>query len=129
MPTGKIRWYDPERGYGFITGDDGTDVFLPASALPEGVPTVRKGTKVEYSQIEDRRGPQAMKLEVIKSGPSVVAATRPSPDDMATIVEDLIKLLDGAEGSLRQHRYPTGAEAHKLARMLRIVADSFDVEK
>ncbi|MEE1324595.1 MAG: cold shock domain-containing protein, partial [Bifidobacteriaceae bacterium] len=32
MPSGKVRWFDAKRGYGFITGDDGADVFLPAAA-------------------------------------------------------------------------------------------------
>ena len=36
MPTGKVKFFDAERGFGFIGGDDGVEVFLHASALPEG---------------------------------------------------------------------------------------------
>ena len=50
MPSGRVRWFDANKGYGFIQTGEGTDdVFLPAAALPEGVKTLRKGAKVEYS--------------------------------------------------------------------------------
>ena len=128
MPSGRVRWFDANKGYGFITTDDGKDVFLPAAALPAGVTTLRKGAKVDYSVVEGRRGPQAMGVSVVESAPSLVKATRPKPDDMAAIVEDLIKLLDGAGTSLRRHRYPSQAESRKLATLLRAVADNFDVQ-
>ena len=38
MPTGKVKWYDVEKGFGFLSTDEGSDVFVRASALPEGVP-------------------------------------------------------------------------------------------
>ena len=60
MPSGRVRWFDANKGYGFIQNEQGADVFLPAAALPEGVKTLRKGAKVEYSVVEGRRGPQAM---------------------------------------------------------------------
>ena len=47
MPTGRGRWFDAAKGYGFITSEEGKDVFLPAQALPTGVTTLRKGAKVE----------------------------------------------------------------------------------
>ncbi|WEV63393.1 cold-shock protein [Bifidobacterium sp. ESL0732] len=128
MPSGKVRWFDSKRGYGFITDEEGNDVFLPAAALPAGTSTLRKGAKVEFSLVDGRKGPQAMDLHVLGPVPSVVRATRPKPDDMAAIVEDLIKLLDQAGNSLRHHRYPNPGESRKLATLLRAVADDFDVE-
>ena len=128
MPSGRVRWFDTNKGYGFIQNEQGADVFLPAVALPEGVKTLRKGTKVEYSVIEGRRGPQAMNVTLVASAPSLVKATRPKPDDMAAIVEDLIKLLDSAGNQLRRHRYPSPAESKKLATLMRAVADNFDVQ-
>ena len=94
MPTGRVRWFDAAKGYGFITSEEGKDVFLPAQALPTGVTTLRKGAKVEYSVVDGRRGPQAMDVRLIASAPSLVKATRPKADDMAAICEDLIKMLD-----------------------------------
>ena len=70
-----------------------------------------------------------MGVHLVGPKPSVVAATRPKPDDMAAIVEDLIKLLDSAGAKLRRLRYPMAAESRKLAAMLRAVADDFDVEE
>ncbi|AIC92125.1 cold-shock protein [Bifidobacterium coryneforme] len=127
MPSGKVRWFDANRGFGFITGDEGQDVFLPASALPAGISTVRKGARVDFSVAEGRKGPQALDLKLVGSTPSIVKATRPAPDDMAAIVEDLIKLLDSAGNGLRRHHYPAPAESKKLATLLRAVADDFDV--
>lgn len=128
MPSGKVRWFDAKKGYGFITSDDGTDVFLPLSALPAGASTLRKGTKVDFSVADGRKGPQALDVSLIGPAPSVVRATRPTPDDMAAIVEDLIKLLDSAGNGLRRHHYPSSSESRKLAAMLRVVADDFDVQ-
>ena len=72
---------------------------------------------------------QAMGVTLVASVPSLVKATRPKPDDMAAIVEDLIKLLDSAGNELRRHRYPSAADSRKLATLLRGVADSFDVQE
>ena len=121
MPTGRVRWFDAAKGYGFITSEEGKDVFLPAQALPTGVTTLRKGAKVEYSVVDGRRGPQAMDVRLIASAPSLVKATRPKADDMAAICEDLIKMLDAAG-------YPSAADSKKLATLLRAVADQFDVQ-
>ena len=128
MPSGRVRWFDATKGFGFIASDEGDDVFLPAAALPTGVSTLRNGTKVEFSVADGRKGPQAMDVTLVGSAPSIIKATRPKPDDMAAIVEDLIKLLDSAGNGLRRHHYPSSTESKKLATLLRGVADNFDVQ-
>ena len=126
MPTGKVRFFDADKGFGFIAEDDGADVFLHANALPEGVTTLKKGTRVEFGVVQGRKGAQALQVRVLDPLPSVVRATRKPPEDMTVIVEDLIKLLDGLSNGLRRGRYPDRAAASKVATVLRAVADDLE---
>ena len=126
MPTGKVKFFDVERGFGFIASDDGEQVFLHASALPEGMTSPKPGAKVEFGVADGRKGPQALSVKFLDPVPSVAKAQRKSADDMAVIVEDLIKLLDGLGNSLRRGRYPEKSAASKVATVLRAVADDIE---
>lgn len=125
MPTGKVKWFDAEKGFGFLTSDDGQEVFLHSSALPADV-TVKAGTRMEYGIADGRRGKQALSVRVLDSGPSVARAKRTPAEDMATLVQDLVTLLDNTTGQLRNGHYPQSAQSKKIAAMLRRVADDFD---
>ncbi|TAK69943.1 MAG: cold-shock protein [Actinomycetota bacterium] len=131
MPTGKVKWYDAEKGFGFVTADDGADVFVHASTLPAGVASLTPGTRIEFGVVDGKRGKQALSVTVLEPAPSVAKAVarshRKPADDMAVIVEDLIKLLDGLSNQLRRGRYPDDKHAHKVASVLRAVADDIDV--
>ena len=124
MPTGKVKFYDEDKGFGFISGDDNQEVFLHASALPAGTTGVKAGTRLEYGIADGKRGAQALSVRVLEAAPSLVKRNRRSADDMAVIVEDLVKVLDQAGGDLRHGRYPQNGA--KLAVLLRTVADQFD---
>lgn len=126
MPTGKVKWFDPERGFGFITADDGSEVFLHASALPAEAPSPKPGTRVDFGVADGRRGPSALSVRIEDPLPSVAKAHRRPAEDMVPIVEDLIRELDRASGELRRGRYPEHGRGSKLAQVLRVVADQFD---
>jgi CspA family cold shock protein len=126
MPTGKVRFYDEEKGFGFITSDDGQDVFLHATALPAGAPAPKAGARLEFGVAEGKRGLQALSVRVLQAPPSVAKRARKPADDMAVIVEDLVKLLDDIGADLRRGRYPSGSHGKKVAAVLRKVADDLD---
>lgn len=126
MPTGKVKWYDAERGFGFLATDDGEEVFLHASALPPGTTTVKQGAKVEFGVADGRKGKQALSVRVLGPTHSVAAAHRKSPEDMVGVIEDLIRVLDGVSNQLRRGRYPDRAAGGKVATVLRAVADDLE---
>lgn len=124
MPKGKIKWFDAEKGFGFIVGDDESQVFLHASALPAGEEVVKAGDRVEYSVADSRRGPQAFAVEVIQSLPSVAKNRRRKAKEMVPVVENLIRLLDDSSNALRRGHYPENGE--KIAQILRAIAEDFE---
>lgn len=126
MPTGKVKWFDAERGFGFIASDEGDEVFLHASALPAGVAAPKPGTKVDFGVADGRRGPQALSVKILDPIPSVAKAQRKPADDMAIIIEDLIKVLDSVGNGMRRGRYPEKAKATQIATMLKAVADDLE---
>ena len=127
MPTGKVKWYDVEKGFGFIQSDDGEDVFVHTTALPAGVSSLKNGARVEFGIADGKRGKQALSVVILDPIPSIVNGSRKAADNMAILIEDVIKLLDGVSNDLRRGRYPNDAHAQKVAAVLRAIADDLDV--
>ena len=126
MPTGKVKFFNAEKGFGFLSNDEGEDVFVHRDALPDGLTELKSGTRVEYGVVSGRKGNQAMQVRLLDPVPSVVRNARKPAEEMAPLVEDLIKLLDSTSNALRRGRYPDRAEARKIAGLLRAFADNLD---
>lgn len=128
MPTGKVRFYDSTKGFGFLSKDDGGDVYVRSSALPAGVAALKAGQRVEFGVVEGRRGEQALSVELLETPPSVARQQRKSPEQMETIVEDVIKMLDSLGNGYRRRRHPDPKFAAKLSSVLRGIADELDLD-
>jgi CspA family cold shock protein len=126
VPTGKVKWFNAEKGFGFLAEDDGEDVFVHRDALPGGVTELKPGQRVEFGVVQGRKGNQALSVRVLDPMPSVARATRKPAEELAPLVEDLIKMLDTTSNSLRRGRYPERGESRKIAALLRAFADNLD---
>ena len=61
--TGTVKWFNAEKGYGFITVEGGDDVFAHFSAIQgEGFKTLNEGQQVEFEVVQSDRGPQAANI-------------------------------------------------------------------
>lgn len=67
MSKGTVKWFNNQKGYGFITAEDGKDVFVHFSGLNmEGFKTLEDGAAVEFDITDGAKGPQAVNVEVVK---------------------------------------------------------------
>jgi cold shock protein len=127
VPAGKVKWYDAEKGFGFIAQEGGEDVHVRSAALPTGVGALKPGQKVEFGVADGRRGPQALQVVILETPPSVVAATRRPAEELHGLVDDMIKMLESkALPDLRRGRYPDRAVGARMASVLRAVASELE---
>lgn len=127
MPTGKVKWYDAEKGFGFLSKDEGGDVYVRAAALPAGVSGLKAGQRVEFGIVQGRKGDQALQVRLLEPTQSVSRALRKKPNDMVVIVEDLYRLLENLEKGYRGGRHPDPRDAQRTAMLLRALADELEL--
>lgn len=132
MPSGKVKWFDAEKGFGFLSQDDGPDVYVHADALPAGAAaTLKAGTRVEFGIAQGRKGDQALQVRILDAPPSVArnvrVAQRRKPEDMELIVENVIKVLDDVREGYAHGRHPSRELVKKVAPALRKLADEFEL--
>jgi len=131
VPTGKVKWYDAEKGFGFLSKDEGGDVYVRSDALPAGTPALKPGSRVEFGLVQGRKGDQALQVRLLDPQVSVAKAVskanRKKPSDMVNIIEDLYGLLENVQGSYRAGRHPDAKIAKPTAKVLRALADELDL--
>ncbi|MEB3034713.1 cold-shock protein [[Mycobacterium] nativiensis] len=135
MPTGKVKWYDAAKGFGFLSQEEGEDVYVRASALPDGVEGLKAGQRVEFGVAAGRRGPQALTVTLIDPPPSLTRTRREAapaehkhtPDELHGMVEDMITLLEGTvQPELRKGKYPDRKTARQISEVVKAVARELD---
>lgn len=132
VPTGKVKWFDAAKGFGFLSQDSGPDVYVHGDALPAGAAeTIKPGVRVEFGIAQGRRGEQALQVRILDSPVSVArnvaVAKRRKPEEMEVIVEDVIKLLEDIRDGYAVGRPPTPPFAKKVSPALRALADEFEL--
>jgi len=66
MTKGVVKWFDPQKGFGFLQNEDGMDVFIHYSEIDkEGFRCLRTGQQVEFNQIETHKGLQGKDIRVV----------------------------------------------------------------
>jgi len=126
VPTGKVKFYDKDKGFGFVSRDDGGDVFVPSSALPPGVEDLKAGSRVEFGVAAGKRGEQALSLTVLDAPPTLATARRPA-DELQGMVEDLIKLLEAkVQPPLRRGKHPDRDTGKRVALVMRAIATELE---
>jgi cold shock protein len=137
VPSGRVKWYDAEKGFGFLSQEDGgEDVYVRSSALPAGVADLKAGQRVEFGLAAGRRGPQALSVKLIEPPPSLTRTRREAagppehkhtPDELHGMVEDMITLLEGTvQVDLRKGRYPDRKVARRVSEVVKAVAQELD---
>jgi len=118
-----VKWYDTEKGFGFLTRDDGGDVFVHKAALPEGVDDLKAGQRVEFGVVESRKGNQALAVKVLDTPPSMSELRRRPAEELHGLIEDMIKVLEAKiMPELRRGRFPEKKSAQTVAQLVHAVA-------
>ncbi len=127
MPTGRVKWYDTEKGFGFLTRDDGGDVFVHRAALPTGV-ELKAGQRVDFGVVESRKGNQALAVKLLESPPSVAELRRRPPEELHGLIEDMIKVLEAkVMPDLRRGRFPDKKTSRTVAELVHAVAREMEI--
>jgi cold shock protein len=128
VPTGRVKWYDTDKGFGFLTRDDGGDVFVHKAALPAGTADLKTGQRVEFGIVESRKGNQALQVKLLDTPPSVAELRRRPAEELHGLIEDMIKVLEAkVQPELRRGRFPEKKSARAIAEAVHAVARELEI--
>lgn len=126
MPIGKVKWYDADKGFGFVSNPGDEDVFVGRQVLPEGVDELVPGQRIEFDFAAGRRGPQALRVKILDT-PRRRPTQRRKPEELGSMVQDLMTVLEvQIQPGLAAGRYPERQTGRQVAEILRAVAKELD---
>ena len=92
MPIGKVKWFDADKGFGFVSNPGDEDVYVGRNVLPEGVDELVQGQRIDFDFAAGRRGPQALRVKVLDK-PRRRTPSR-KPDELSSMLSDVMTLLE-----------------------------------
>lgn len=127
MPIGKVKWYDTDRGFGFVSNPGDEDVYVGKQVLPEGVDELVAGQRIEFDFAAGRRGPQALRVKVLEAPRSRRPQHKYKPEQLDSMISDLVSMMEvRIQPDLRAGRYPERKQGRQVAEILRAVAKELD---
>ena len=125
MPIGKVKWFDADKGFGFVSNPGDEDVYVGRNVLPEGVDELVQGQRIGFDFAAGRRGPQALRVKVLDK-PRRRTPSR-KPDELSSMLSDVMTLLETqVQPVLAQGRYPERKTGRQVAEILRAIAKDLD---
>lgn len=126
MPVGTVKWYDAERGFGFVSNPGGEDCFVGKQVLPKGVTELHKGQRIDFDFAAGRKGPQALRIKILET-PRRRPQHKYKPEELNGMISDLITLLEsGVQPGLAKGQYPEHKAGAQVAEILRAVAKELE---
>ena len=126
MPIGKVKWYDADKGFGFVSNPGDEDVYVGRNVLPKGVDELYQGQRIEFDFAAGRRGPQALRVKVLEE-PKRRPVHRRKPEELGSMLADVMTLIETqVQPALTNGRYPDRKEGRQVAGILRAVARELD---
>jgi cold shock protein len=126
VPIGKVKWYDADKGFGFVSNPGDEDVYVGKQVLPEGVDELVAGQRIEFDFAAGRRGPQALRVKILET-PRRRPVQRRKPEELGSLVQDLMTVLETqVQPGLAAGRYPERQTGRQVAEILRAVAKELD---
>lgn len=125
MPIGKVKWFDADKGFGFVSNPGDEDVYVGRNVLPEGVDELVQGQRIDFDFAAGHRGPQALRVKVLDK-PRRRTPSR-KPDELSSMLSDVMTLLETqVQPVLAQGRYPERKTGRQVAEILRAIAKDLD---